>query len=64
MQVRSRLNDILRVKENLPQDQKNLFDQLFVQATPNEKICRNLSISPTELAARQQQMMRTLMRAV
>lgn len=59
--AQSRLQAVLRAKDNLPPEEKALFGQLYQERISIEQICRRMSISAEEFAQRKSRMLRTLM---
>ena len=59
--AQSRLQAVLRAKDNLPAEEKALFSQLFQERVSVDQICRRMSIPAEEFKQRKSRMLRTLM---
>ena len=56
----TRLERVLNAKRALPEDQRSMFDDLFVDLKSEDQVCRERGLTMTEFQLKNAEMLRNL----
>jgi hypothetical protein len=56
----TRLERVLNAKRSLPEDQRSMFDDLFVALKSEDQVCRERGLTMTEFQLKSAEMLRNL----